>query len=172
MARKSGFVKRHGVMRRETTWIHGSFLQTTLASTNAVALTSSLDASALALLPFTIVRVRGTMHVQSDQTTNGELYGVQMGMAVVSEQAEAIGITAVPTPDTDGFSGLWFVYESVFGSLEVTTDIGRYEAGILHQYSSKAMRKVEVGEQVIQTMECPITSARVLDAFRILVKLH
>jgi len=172
MARKSGFVRRNGVMRRETRWIQGTFLSTTLASTNAVAITTSLSAVGLALRPFTVVRTRGQMHVRADQTSASENYAVQMGFCIVSEQALAIGVTAVPTPDTDGDSDLWYVYESLFGNIDVTTDIGRLESGQSASYDSKAMRKVEDGEQLIQVMECPVSSAIILDSFRMLIKLH
>jgi len=172
MARKSGNVMRGGRFRRATNWLGGSFLQTTLASTNAVALTSSLSAGALALRPFTVVRTRGVMLVTSDQTSVSEVYSVQMGFAVVSDQATAIGVTAVPTPDTDINSDAWFVYESVFGSFEVTSDIGRLLNGTLHNYDSKAMRKVDEGFDVVQVMECPSSSAIVRDSFRTLIKLH
>ena len=173
MARKSGFVRRNGVMRRETMWLGATFTVNTLASTNAVALTASLDTAELALRPFTVVRVRGGMHVRSDQTGASEAFGVQMGLCVVSDQAVAIGVTAVPTPDTDQASDAWFVYEQYLSRFEfisgvgVDTDSGRYVP-----YDSKAMRKVEDGFDVIQVIECPSTSAQVSDAFRMLIKLH
>ena len=172
MARKSGFVRRNNVMRRETVWAQGTFLSTTLASTNAVAITAQLSAAGLALRPFTIVRTRGYLSVKSDQTSVAEVYGVQMGFAVVSDQALGVGVSAVPTPDADGQSDLWFVYESLWGDFEVTTDIGRLEMGQRMAYDSKAMRKVEEGQDVVQVMECPHTSALVRDAFRMLLKLH
>jgi len=172
MARKSGFVYRRGVMRRETLWIGATFQSTTLASTNAVALTASLTAAGLALRPFTITRTRGIMHVRSDQTGALESYGAFMGMCVVSDQASAIGVTAVPTPDTDQDSDAWFVHEMVAGSFGFITGIGALELGQTHYYDSKAMRKVEDGFDVVQTMECPVNSGTVQDAFRMLIKLH
>jgi len=172
MGRKSGFVRRNNVMRRETAWLGGTFIRTTLASTNAVAVSAQLSTEELAMRPFTIVRTRGIMHVKSDQSAASEFYGVQMGFAIVSDQAIAIGVTAVPTPDTDIDSDLWFVYESVFGQIDVTTDIGRVEVGHTVRYDSKAMRKVEPGQDIVQVLECPLNSALVSDSFRMLVKLH
>ncbi len=172
MARKSGFVRRHGVMRRETAWFNVPFIQTVLASTNAVSLVSSLNAAGLALRPFTVVRTRLTWHVRSDQDAADETYGASQGWAVVSDQAVAIGVTAVPTPDTDQGSDLWYVLEQMFGQVSVTTDIGRFEAGQSAKIDSKAMRKVDVGQDIVQVLECPVNSATVMTMGRFLVKLH
>ena len=173
MARKSGFVRRNGVMRRDTDWFGGSFITTVLASTNAVVLLAEFGALALAKRPFTIVRVRGGFHVRSDQTGAAEGYGVQMGFSVVSDQAAAIGVTAVPTPDTDIDSDKFFVFEQYFSRFEFVSGTGfDGNVGKYVQYDSKAMRKVEEGETFVQTFECPNTSAAIQDSFRMLVKLH
>jgi len=159
-------------MRRATQWLEGPFVSTTLASTNAVALTLVMTAAELALRPFTIVRVRGQMHVRSDQTGALESYGAMMGMCVVSDQSVAIGVSAVPTPDTDLASDAWFVHETVAGSFGFISGVGVLELGQSHAYDSKAMRKVEEGFQAIQVMECPVNSGTVQDSFRMLIKLH
>jgi len=172
MARKSGFVRRHGVMRRESLWLVNPFTTVTLASTNAVAMIASLNAAALALRPFTIVRTRGMAYVSSDQVAASEIYSVSMGYAVVSDQAVAIGVTAVPTPDTDRGSDLFFVFEDFFGRFEFITGTGTQERGFSRGYDSKAMRKVEQGQDLAQTIECPSTSGIYSEAARILIKLH
>jgi len=173
MARKSGNVFRGGRMRRQTLWLGGPFVTTTLASTNAVALTASLSAAGLALRPFTIVRTRGVWQVRSDQTAALESYGAMMGFAVVSDQAAAIGVTAVPTPDTDIQSDAWFVHEMQFGTFGFISGVGTQELGQPQRtYDSKAMRKVEEGFDFVQVMEASVNSASIHDAFRILVKLH
>jgi len=172
MARKSGNVFRNNRMRRATQWLEGPFVSTTLASTNAVALTLVMTAAEKALRPFTVVRTRGTLHVRSDQTGALESYGAMMGMCVVSEQAVAIGVSAVPTPDTDLASDAWFVHESVFGVFGFVSGVGVLELGQTHRYDSKAMRKVEEGFEVIQVMECPVNSGTVQDSLRMLIKLH
>ncbi len=172
MARKSGFVRRGGVMRRETHWVGEPFSTTTIASTNGVAIISSLTAVGLALRPFTVIRSRGYIHVESDQDAVTERYGAAVGYCVVSEQATAIGVTAVPTPDTDQDSDLWLMLEQLFGRLHVTTDISRFESGIGRQYDSKAMRKVEDGQDLILVAECPTTSGNIMIMGRQLLKLH
>ncbi len=173
MARKSGFVRRNNVMRRETIWIAGSFVTTVLASTNASVILASLSTAAMALRPFTIVRTRGGFHIRSDQTGASEGYGVQMGFCVVSEQASALGITAVPTPDTDIVSDTWFVYEQYFSRFEFVSGVGiDGDIGQYVPYDSKAMRKVEDGFDMVQVFEATNTSAALQDSFRMLLKLH
>ncbi len=172
MARKSGFVRRGGSMRRESLWVAGDFATATLASTNAVALTHSPNAALLALRPYTVVRTRGFMYVSSDQTGASEIYTISMGHAVVSDQAQAIGITALPTPDTDRGSDLFFVFEDLFGRFEFISGVGTQERGIWKEYDSKAMRRVNDDEQCVVTVECPSTSGIISHAFRTLIKLH
>ncbi len=172
MARKSGNVFRGNRMRRSTQWLEGEFGGTILGSTNAVAITKVMTTPELALRPFTIVRVRGMMHVRSDQTVGLESYGAMMGMCVVSDQSIAIGVSAVPTPDTDMASDAWFVHETVVGVFGFKSGVGVLELGQSHSYDSKAMRKVEEGFQTVQVMECPVNSGTVQDSYRMLIKLH
>ncbi len=60
MARKSGFVRRGGRMVRETIWFGQTETQTVLAAANTAAILTSLNAAALALRPFTIIRSQTT----------------------------------------------------------------------------------------------------------------
>ena len=109
-AGKSGFIMRSGGRKRETIWFGGAPFSAAVATTG-VNLVTSLNAAALALRPFTIVRTRGVLRFSSDQEAATESWGGSFGMAVVSDQASAVGVTAVPTPTTENSSDLWFVYE-------------------------------------------------------------
>ncbi len=173
-SRKSGFTLRGGVMRRESLWIGGSFVRSTLASANAVAIQTSLNVAALALRPFTVVRVRGHLFYRSDQSSAAENYSGCYGKCVVTEQALAIGVTAVPTPETDSASDAWFVYENFTGRFDFTTGTGYREVGRLLTIDSKAMRKVEDGFDLISVAEAATISAGiVIETFtRTLIKLH
>ena len=174
--RKSGFIQRSGVARRETVWIGSASFSTLLSAPSTAVLQASLNAAALALRPFTVVRTRGFFHLRSDQGAVTEIYEAALGLAVVSDQAVAIGVTAVPTPTTDDDSDLWFVYERGFGELEVNTSVGfsNGPAGGYRSFDSKAMRKVEDGQDVIQVVETSALSsgARLASHLRMLVKLH
>jgi len=177
IARRSGLVLRGGRNVRNTIWAGaGGPAVVTSALGTATALTT-LSATGLALIPFTIVRTRGILYVRSDQVANGENQWVSYGHAVVSVQAQAIGITALPTPVTDESSDLWFVFESVASSFLLSSAVGiAADAGKMIQYDSKAMRKVEDGSTVVSVMETPATGVsegvNFRFNFRQLLQLH
>ncbi len=175
MARRhfgSGF-PRGRTNRRETSWILLADLSTALGAGVSV-MSASLNAAALAMRPFTIVRVRGFIHLRSNQVAASETYAASMGWAVVSDQATAIGVTAVPTPITDRGSDLFFVYESLMGRIEPAAT-STFEAGKFSRFESKAMRKVNDDQDIIVTVEnSGISTNGVVwaDGARALIKLH
>ena len=170
--RKSGFVNRGG-LRRETLWLAGTYASTTIAASTAV-IVSSLNAAALALRPFTVVRARGLLMLESDQIAAAERLRCAYGVAVVSDQASAIGVTAVPTPTTDDGSDLWFLYQTIAHSVQVTA--GQLAVGpAYHQVEmdSKAMRKVEDGMDIVTVVEQGAAVGAILTNYiRLLIKLH
>jgi len=139
--------------RRKTTWLSGldNGVMQNLAA-GGTLFYSSLNAAALALLPFTIVRLRGLITVQSDQEAADEEGILGVGKAVVSTDAVAIGISALPTPITDQNSNLWFMYETVPWSWKLTTS-GAAQGATHHFFDSKGMRKVEDGQDIVMTVE-------------------
>ncbi len=174
-SRKSGFVLRQGGKRRETTWIGGTMVESTYASASAGSIITSLSAGALALRPFTVVRTRGLLAIRSDQFAVTEDYSAAYGECVVSDQASAAGFASVPNPDSDNDSEFWFVMEYLFGHQSVTTDIGRFLTMSQHAViDSRAMRKVQEGEDLLQVGQATALSLGViLTSFaRTLVKLH
>jgi len=172
-ARRSGLVLRGGRNRRDTLWGETTTAQINIGSPSVAVLAFALGAGALALRPFTVVRHRLNWYARSDVLTGGEVWGAAIGGCVVSDQASAIGVTAVPTPITDGSSDLWYFYEQTFGRFGGTTveEVGR-EVKI----DSKAMRKVEDGEDLIIVLETPAAamSAACVSVIggRFLLKLH
>ena len=161
-------------MRRETSWLAGLFATDTVAASTALLLTQ-LNAAALALRPFTVVRVRGILQITSDQAAANESQFAGFGMAVVTTQAAAIGITAVPTPVTDNGSDLFFLYQSIMARRQVSTGVSVSEAGKVLEIDSKAMRKVEDGQDLISVVELPGVGngGAVFDSYcRVLIKLH
>ena len=176
MARKSGFVRRNNRMVRETSWAGIPVGRQSIGSGTAVLLTS-LDAAGLALRPFTVIRTRGIIGLKSDQVIAGEPQQLAYGHCVVSDQALAIGVTAVPTPVTDVDSDLWFTYEMLMAEFAFITGAGFDAQGMISRvFDSKAMRKVEEGQQLISVMETPSSATAegvtVTDHFRCLIKLH
>jgi len=173
-SRRSGFTLRGGRMRRESFWIAIAETSTTLASGTPVLFTG-LTTAQLALRPFTVVRTRGLLQLSSDQLTTTESYFGAYGMAVVSDQAFAIGITAVPTPITDKDSDLWFVFEELTGRFAVSSAIGILEVGNRREFDSRAMRKVEDGQDIAIVEEnsgSPFAGAIMTKSGRMLIKLH
>ncbi len=170
---KSGFLLRGGVMRRETVWVEIAATNTALGAASTAVLFTGFSATLLALRPFTIVRTRGSWLVSSDQNSATETQMVALGMAVVSDQALAIGVTAVPTPFTDLSSDLFFLHEIATRRLEFITGIGAvWQVGM--PFDSKAMRKVEEGADVALSIETSGVSdgANVSKSGRMLIKLH
>jgi len=175
MARRFTRSRGRSGSHRQTVWIAVTETGTVLAAANSVARTNLLNAAALALRPFTIVRTRGVISIGSDQVAASEDYEAAMGMAVISDQASAIGVTAVPTPFTDLGSDLFFVHEMQVGGLEVVTAAG-FDAQTVtsRTYDSKAMRKVNEDEQVNVMLEASSISngCTVFHAARMLIKTH
>ncbi len=173
-SRKSGLFLRGGKSVRETSWVASEVVQGVMAAPSTAILLTQFAADALALRPFTIVRTRGVLYGRSDQSSVSEDYSVSYGHCVVADQAVAIGVTAVPTPMSDSPSDLWFVYETIIGQLLVTTDISRIEPGSMVKFDSKAMRKVEDGQNAISVVETSSLSNGVLvqALIRCLIKLH
>jgi len=161
---------------RESLWFSGSYAIDDIDTSGVVEITF-LNAAALALRPFTVVRTRGVLFMTSDQTANSEDQQLGYAQAVVSDQAAAIGITALPTPVTDSGSDLFFVYEALQSRVLVSSAIAIYMAssvGIERIIDSKAMRKVEDGQTVVSVAEAASTSegTRLYSFFRSLIKLH
>jgi len=172
---KSGFITRSGVRRRETLWFGIQATANTIAGSNTAVLFAGLSATLLALRPFTVVRTRAILTCTSDQTANSENAQVGLGVCVVSDQALAIGVTAVPTPFTDVGSDLFFVYETLESRMLVSSAVGiMAPASVRKDIDSKAMRKVEEGQDIAFTLETSVVSEGVsaMKAGRMLIKLH
>ena len=151
MARRRDFVRGASAIRsaRTTSWFE--IQPVTLAQVaGGGGITHSLTALELAKRPFTIVRTHLTVHLTSDQLAVDELQFGAVGMCVVSDQASAIGVTAVPTPVTDADSDLWFLHQYMAAEFAFVSGVG-FDAAGGHTYliDSKAARKVNNDEDVL-----------------------
>ena len=108
--------------KRSTSWFQFQPALTTIATSSTAALVFNLNALALARRPFTVVRSLWQLQVTSDQAAAQEEQRVGFAIAVVSEQASDIGITALPTPITDMESDAFFMYQLLFASESSVTD--------------------------------------------------
>ncbi len=173
--RRSGVILRNGVARRESVWFFLPVTQLTIPSASQAAMPLTFNAAALALRPFTVVRTRMVMLLRSDQAVASEDQEIGLGLAIVTEQATAIGVTAVPTPITDLGSDQFFVHELLFNRYLFTTAVGfDGNGGRERIVDSKAMRKVKESDDLAVTVETTGTSEGSILIFggRMLVKLH
>ncbi len=170
-ARRSGLVLRGGKNVRETIWTATSLqISATIATGSTAVVLTTLSAGILALRPFTIVRTRGVWSIVTDQTAALENQILGLGMAVITDQASAIGVTAVPTPGADADSDAFYVYEVLYQRNILAGEQPMRFA----QFDSKAMRKVEDGFDTNAVVETGASSngVKVELQFRQLLKLH
>ncbi len=167
MARSHRLVRSSGP-KRTTEWSGLNTVFSTMGSAQAV-LVGSLDAAELATRPFTIIRIRGHILIRSDQQASVENFVGAAGLCVVSDQALAVGVTAVPTPTTDQESDLWFWY----GQYCSTNVVDAGGSLLSLPFDSKAMRKVNADQDVAVVIENPLATGVVMGiTFRMLRKLH
>ena len=138
--------------RRQTLWIglNPAFVTTSTAGTLAFGLNAAADA----LRPFTIIRTHLELMLTSDQSASSESYGAAIGMCVVSDQASAIGATAVPQPSDDSGSDLFYLHQNMWGDFLLDTAVGfDASAGRRYTVDSKAMRTVNEDQDNILTVQ-------------------
>ena len=161
--------------KRLTRWIGIAPVSTVVTAVGGT-IVFSLAAPELALRPFTIVRTRLQVAIQSDQAAASELVIAAMGVCVVSDQALAIGVTAVPTPITDIDSDLWFVHQVTYNNFVFGDGTGFIENNLAqYDVDSKAMRKVQDGQDVAVVAELSGISgggANLIIGGRMLIKLN
>jgi len=170
MARRHGSGGFSRGSRRLTRWTGLIPLDVTQSAAGST-LVFVLSAVGLALRPFTIVRTHLELGLRSDQAAAIETQIAGFGMAVVSEQASAAGVASVPTPVTELESDLWFLHTLMYADAGTLTDgtIG----GQFKSIDSKAMRKVEDGQDVVGVLERSAADGLIMTVgFRMLLKLH
>ncbi len=162
----------HGrTARRETLWLFFSPISATFTAVGGTLL-GSLNAAALALRPFTIIRQYYEMMIVSDQAAAIETQIGAFATAVVSDQATAIGVTAVPTPISDLGSDLFMQHQIFMADESNLTD--RSKPGAHYSIQSKAMRRVNGDQDMALVAEfSPVGNGFSLTVGgRILIKLH
>ena len=96
-------------------------------------------------------------------------------MAVVSDQATAVGVTAVPTPTTELGSDLFFIHQMCMTNIAFLSAIGIQMPGSrVYEINSKAMRKVNNDSDIILVAEADATQEGVIFDImgRMLIKEH
>ena len=150
MARRfsGGHVRRD---RRKTQWVASvdSTGQTAIPAASAI-----LDSTLAFAEPATIVRVRGSIWVSSDQSSaNEEPFGA-LGFIIVSDAAAAVGVGSLPTPITDEADDGWFVYVPWLASWRLVDATGVQANPFMeYKFDSKAKRKVNEGDTLAVVIE-------------------
>jgi len=159
---------------RTKMWI-GSGVGQTVIVANSKHLVGSLSAGALLLRPFTILRTRMLLTYESDQIAASEVSFGTYGQIVVTDAASAIGVTAIPDPDTispGNPEADWFVLQSVYVSFS------RGASGVLlaerqYEVDSHSMRKVGPDDDVVEMFsEAGALGAILSTQGRRLIQLH
>ncbi len=174
MAHRRTVATRSQAIRRKTAWITWEFVPVAVTANGVVQLSGGMNASALALLPFTVVRTRGVIHWESDQAAATEDFGGVFSMQRVTAVALGAGIGSVPTPLTEAGDD-YFVYEPFYSKVWVqTTTVVAGGSTVQRIFDSKSMRKLEIGDEismVIEGMNLP-GGMNFGTTGRFLVKLH
>ena len=173
MARGQGRTRFVRPPKRSMIWLSNGLAQTVILAGTATLL-ASLNAGALALRPFTIVRTRLILSILSDQTGADEFVQGAFGMQTVSEAASAAGVAAVPTPLAEPDAD-FFVYQPFAENFLFVSGVGVNEItgqGSTYTIDSKAMRKVDIDDDVVITVENRLFGYAVAVEGRQLIKLH
>ena len=102
----------------------------------------------------TVIRTRGLFSYRSDQFAASEVQIGAVGIAVVTEQASTVGITAVPHPNTDSAWGGWLWHSYFLSRVDVSSAVGVQFDGVHNiVIDSKAMRKVDEDERLVVVVE-------------------
>ena len=139
---------------RQTSWVAMPASVTNLSVPNTASLILVAGAGLLAARPFTIVRTHLFFGIRTDQVSTDESFDAAIGFAVVSDQAVAIGVTAIPTPFTDLGSDFWLLHSILMGRFDTLSQVG-YQPDMLvsEKIDSKAMRKVNDDQDIVVVIE-------------------
>ena len=168
--RRRAIARRSGG-KRETSWI--AIAPATASIDSSSVFMSSLNAAALALRPFTIVRTYLEIMLRGDNLGANESVVAAVGMAVVSDQAAAAGVASVPTPLTELGSDLFYIHQIAMQRFNFITVSGVLLGGQHYSINSKAMRKVNNDSDIILVSEALHQEGGVITvAGRFLIKEH
>ncbi len=117
------------------------------------AATVALDSTFVSIGPQTIVRVRGQLAVSTDQDVADEDPFGAVGLCIVSDEAAAVGVTAMPKPYIDAESDLWFMHEFWTASVRFGSTVGFARVEFNLRLDSKGMRRFSEDQTIVLMME-------------------
>jgi hypothetical protein len=132
--------------KRQTTWLQFVWAGASITAEGGT-LFFTLNAAALAMRPFTVVRSHFELMMISDQVAASEIALGAFGIGVFSEEALTAGVASIPTPVNAAASDFWFVHQWIANSLLFNTS-GAANTQNRYTIDSKAMRKVGEGQDI------------------------
>ena len=159
--------------RRQTEWLAlaAPTASTALAASSKIQFATQ-SAAEITKLPFTIVRTIGFVNIEQQSLVDSTQSGA-FGITIVSDRAQAVGITALPDPVTEFDADYWFLY--IPWSTTLVEDATGLSSTPFHTvFDSKAQRKVEEGDRIAGIM-ANASAAQAIEfqiSFRMLIKLH
>ena len=170
MARARVLVPRGA--KRKTFWLSGpDETGATQVAAGASDLQGSLNAAALDLRPFTVIRTIGQILVGSDQIASDEFPFGAFGITVVTVQASIAGIASIPTPVTEE-SADWFCFQFALARWQFNTS-GAAPPQV-YSFDQRGMRKVSENADIVSVFENGNSTHGVsyLARWKMLIKLH
>jgi len=150
---RRGVSTRVGKRRSVKTWIGTADQGNVGVGSAAKVLLASFTVGGLGTSG-TVIRSRGILNVVPQVFTADLNWDGAFGMAIVSETAALLGITAIPGPFSDDDWTGWFVHQYFAGLVDAggATDqtLGRQ---FQYEIDSKAMRKVSGNESIVLVAE-------------------
>ena len=144
-----GRVPVRAPQRRLTTW--GGVQSNSYANVPAASklFFASFSAAGLANIQrSTLIRVRGIISVKSDQSGGIEDAMGAFGIAVVTDTARAVGVTALPAPSDDAAGDYWQTWQALFSPpIDATID------NELFMIDSKGQRKLSDLDAIVLMFE-------------------
>ena len=171
MSPRNRLPARAGSTKRLVTWIGPADQAFLAVAANTKVLLASFDAEAAFLNRPTIVRTRGAVDHAPTVVSADVNYIGAFGMAVVSDQAFGIGITAIPGPFSNADWDGWFVWRSFSYSYAFDSAISARSVQETMEIDSKAMRKVSVNETIVLVVESQSGAFSISVPVRMLLKL-
>ena len=168
MARARRFVQKGS--KRLTEWSQLAAQGFVTVADTVAVLVSSVSFES----PGTIVRARGNISLFSTDAASDESMTGAFGVGLVSAEALAVGITAIPEPFTDADWGGWMVWQSFAVRYEAPAsgDFGALRASWSWQIDLKAMRKVEPNSAMVFVVESEGGAFAFAEQVRLLLMLH
>ena len=162
--------------RRQTEWLSlaAPTSSVVLPAVNKIQFAIQ-SAEEIAKAPFTIIRTIGYVFIEQQSIVDSVQSGA-FGMCIVTERAQAVGITALPDPVIESDADFWFVYEpwATGVRIETVAEQSMSSSPYSMRWESRAQRKVEEGDRIVGVMANASVAQGVefQIQFRMLIKLH